>query len=55
MDASSKHGAFIDNCAQCHCQGMFNGMVVDGAKESDVFEQWLLHDVLAKRMAKPLL
>ena len=55
MDPGSKHGAFVDNCAQCHCQGMFNSMVINGVKESDVLEQWLLHDVPAKHIAKPLL
>ena len=55
MAPTSKHGAFIDNCATCHCQGMWNSRVIDGVRESDALEGWLLHGQPAKFEAKPIL
>ena len=55
LHPGSKHGAFVDNCAQCHCMGMFNSITVDGLKESDAFSQWLFDDVPTKHLAQPLI
>lgn len=55
MEPASKHGAFIDNCATCHCQGIWNGRLIDGVREADALEGWLLHGQLAKFEAKPIL
>ena len=55
MAPTSKHGAFIDNCATCHCEGMWNSRVIDGVRESDALEGWLLHGQPAKFEAKPIL
>ena len=55
MATASKHGAFVDSCATCHCEGMWNGAVIDGVRESDALEGWLLHDKPAKFEANPIL
>eukprot|EP00040_Diaphanoeca_grandis_P016776 m.86964 g.86964 ORF g.86964 m.86964 type:complete len:515 (+) comp26025_c0_seq2:110-1654(+) len=55
LSNTSKHGAFIDACATCHCQGMWSSTVVDGVSRSQAFERWLFHDTPTHIQALPIL